>query len=84
MKEMKHDYVKHVKANDTERNYDVILIITQDLKTVHIIQGPKVITMDKDHKHWSMVSEQDFIWIKEDIQKDSPMLRNLLYVIKNH
>lgn len=84
MEEMKHDYVKHVKAKDTERWYDVTLIITQNLKTVHIIQGPKVITMDKDHKHWPLVSEEGFRWIKEDIQKDSPMLRNLLYVIKNY
>ena len=84
MKEMKHDYVKHVKANDTERNYDVILIITQDLKTVHIIQGSKVTTMNKDHKHWSMVAGQDFGWIKEDVQKDSIMFRNILYLIKNY
>jgi len=84
MKEMKYDYVKHVKSHDTKRNYDVVFIITQDLKTVHIVQGPKITTLDKDHKHWLLVSEDEFRWIKEDIQKDSPMLRNLLYVIKNY
>ena len=81
--EMKHDYVKHVKAQDTERNYDVTFIITQDLKTVHIIQGAKSLTMTEDHKNWNLVSEEDFGWIINDVQKDSVMLRNLLYVIKN-
>jgi len=82
MKEMKHDYVKHVKSYDTERNYDVTFIIIQDLKTVHIIQGPKITTLTPDHKNWNLVSEEEFRWIKEDVQKDSPMLRNLLYAIK--
>lgn len=84
MKEMKHDYVKHVKAHDTKRDYDVTFIITQNLKTVHIIQGPKITTLTPDHKNWNLVSEEEFRWIKEDVQKDSPMLRNLLYVIKNY
>ena len=84
MKEMKHDYVKHVKAKNTEDYYDVTFIIKSDLDQVTIVHGYKATIIKEDHKHWEIVSEDEFRWIKEDIQEDGRMLRNLLYIIENN
>lgn len=81
---MKHDYVKHVKSDDAENYYDVTFIIKSDLDQVTIVHGCKATIIKEGHKHWELVSEDEFRWIKEDIQKDSPMLRNLLYVIEHN
>ena len=76
-----NDYIKSIKADDTESYYDVVFILGADEKYVHLVNGPSVTTIVPGDPAWKMVSEEEFRWIKEDVKGDGIMLRN---IVKNN